>query len=156
MLEELRKQQSARPRQLLREILSGWHDGRVKLYLTDRALDFRHLHAEAYADGGYLPIGSLGARSANICAFARVKETQWCITVAPRLTTQLAAASRMPFGKAVWQDTALLLPPKAPDVWQNALTGESISATTDTGGKRTLLLADLIKHFPVALLSPKE
>ncbi len=156
MLEELRKQQSARPLRLLREILSGWHDGRVKLYLTDRALDFRHLHAEAYADGGYLPVGSLGARSANICAFARVKETQWCITVAPRLTTQLAPAGRMPFGKTVWQDTALLLPPKAPDAWQNALTGELISATTDTGGKRTLLLADLIKHFPVALLSPKE
>src|SRR6185312_5503886 len=156
MLDDLRKQQCARPLRLLRNNLSGWRYGRVKLYLTDRALDFRHLHAEAYADGGYLPIGSLGARSANICAFARVKETQWCITVAPRLTTHLAPAGRMPFGKTVWQDTALLLPPKAPDAWQNVLTGELISATTGTGGKRTLLLADLIKCFPVALLSPKE
>ena len=155
MLEDLRKQQSARPLRLLREILSGWHDSRVKLYLTDRALDFRHLHADTYADGGICH-DALGARSANICAFARVKGAQWCITVAPRLTTQLAPTGRMPLAKTVWQDTALLLPPKAPDAWQNALTGESISATADTGGNRILPLADLIKRFPVALLNPKE
>ena len=156
MLEDLRKQQSPRPRQLLREILSGPQDGRIKLFLTDRALDFRRLHADAYLDGAYLPIESSGARSANICAFARVKAAQWSITVAPRLTTRLAPAGKMPFGNAVWHDTALLLPAKAPDAWQNVLTGEALSATKDTSGTRILSLSDILKRFSVALLSPKE
>lgn len=152
LLGDLRKAQSARPLQLLREISSAWHDGRIKLHLTDRALEFRRLHAEVYAEGKYLPLDCSGARKLNLCAFARTKNKEWCITLAPRLTTQLAPAGRMPLGETAWQDTALQLPPDAPSSWQNALTGEEIAAAALVDDKRILRVSDILKRFPVALL----
>lgn len=137
-------------------MLSDWHDGRIKLYLADRALEFRRLHADLYAGGEYLPLETAGARSANICAFARAKEAQCCVTVAPRLTTRLAPTGRMPFGKPVWQDTALHVPPKTADAWQNILTGEQLIATNISDGSRVLMLSDILNRFPVALLSAKQ
>jgi (1->4)-alpha-D-glucan 1-alpha-D-glucosylmutase len=155
MLEDLRKEQSARPRSLLRNILSDWRDGRIKLYVTDKALEFRRLNAEIYADGQYVPLDTSGMRSANVCAFARLRKDQWRLTIVPRLTTHLARAGRMPFGKAVWQNTVLHVPPEAPDDWQNVLTGEPLSVTGKKNGSRTLLLAEVFNRFPVALLSTK-
>lgn len=156
MLEDLRKQQSSHPMRLLREVLSGWQDGRIKLYLTDRALDFRRFHAEIYADGDYTPLDTSGAKQQNVCAFARHKNGQWCVTVAPRLTTQLAPAGRMPLGDAAWQDTALHLPSGAPLSWQDAITGEKVSAASAKDGSRILRLSEVLRRFPVALLSANE
>jgi (1->4)-alpha-D-glucan 1-alpha-D-glucosylmutase len=155
MLEDLRKEQSARPRHLLREISSRWQDGRIKLYLTDMALEFRRLHADIYADGDYLPLDCGGTRQLNICAFARSKNGQWCLTAVPRLTTKLAPAGRMPLGKTVWHDTSLHLPAKAPRSWRNVLTGEALSVTAGTDGERVLMLSEVFKQFPVALLDAK-
>jgi (1->4)-alpha-D-glucan 1-alpha-D-glucosylmutase len=152
MLDDLRREQSARPRGLLREVQSHWQDGRIKLFLTDRALDFRRVHADLYAEGGYIPLECVGARQTNILAFARKKEGQWCLTVVPRLTTQLAPSGRMPLGEAVWQDTALLLPSDAPGEWHDVLTAEPAAARESTGGNRSLMLSDILKRFPVALL----
>jgi (1->4)-alpha-D-glucan 1-alpha-D-glucosylmutase len=152
MLEDVRKELSAHPRRLLREIQTHWQDGRIKLYLTDRALDFRRVHADLYSDGDYTPIDSTGVRSTNVCAFARHQDAQWCLTVVPRLTTQLAPSGRMPVG-AVWQDTALLLPARAPAQWHDTLTGETVSAQETADGSRVLMLSDVLKRFPVGLLA---
>lgn len=152
MLDDLRRDLSARPRRLLQDIQSHWQDGRIKLFVTDRALDFRRVHADLYCYGEYTPIDAAGVRSANVCAFARHKEGQWCLTVAPRLTTHLAPSGRMPLGE-LWQDTAMLLPPNAPAQWCDAFTGESIALGESADGTRTLLLSRLLKRFPLALLA---
>lgn len=152
MLNDVRRDLSARPRRLLHDIQSHWQDGRIKLFLTDRALDIRRLHADLYCDGNYTPIECAGAKSTNLCAFARHKDGQWCLTVVPRLTTQLALSGRMPLGE-VWQDTTLLLPADAPAQWRDALTGDTISSQPAADGTRMLALADLLKRFPMALLA---
>ena len=153
MLDDLRKEQSARPRRHLQELLSHWQDGRIKLFLTDKALEFRRAHAEVYADGNYTPLDCIGARQANICAFARHKKGQWCVTVAPRLTTHLAPSGKMPLGDAAWEDTALSLPSGFPAQWQDAFTAESVSAAEMPDGNSALRLGDVLKRFPVALLA---
>ncbi|HEV2137092.1 MAG TPA: malto-oligosyltrehalose synthase [Terracidiphilus sp.] len=152
MLEDLRKEQSARPRRLLREILTGWRDGRVKLYVTDKALEFRRLRASVYEDGDYLPLDCCGVWQSNVFAFARKKKEHWCLTIVPRFTTRLAPSGRMPLGSTVWQDTFISLPDHAPQSWQSMLTSDKISAGSETGGKRALRLSDILDHFPVALL----
>lgn len=156
LMEDLRKEQSARPRRLLQEISSGWRDGRIKLYLTDRALEFRRLHADVYEAGDYFPLECSGLRHANLIAFARTKEEHWCLTAAPRFTTRLAPAGRMPIGENVWQGTALQLPADAPRSWQNALTGDQLSAVEEADGKRVLMLSDVLARLPVALLYAKS
>ncbi|HUX43225.1 MAG TPA: malto-oligosyltrehalose synthase [Terracidiphilus sp.] len=152
LLEEVRRAHSEKPRLLLRQILANWKDGRAKLYLTDRALECRIAHATVYRDGEYTPLQAFGRLHTNVCAFARHLEQRWCITVAPRLYTQIARAGRMPLGKSAWQDTTLPLPAAAPDAWQDALTGAKLSTIEGPDGARHLTLADVFKYFPVALL----
>lgn len=152
MLEELRGAAGVHPQKRLREYLSYWQDGRIKLYLIDRALDFRGQNADVYSDGEYVPLEASGAKQENVCAFARHKDGHWGLTIAIRLTTRLLPAGRMPLGKAAWQDTVLHLPASAPQAWKNSLTGDEVLAKAAGGRGRVLLLAEALKRFPVALL----
>jgi len=151
MLEELRKRATDSLPELLREILAGWKDGRVKLYLTDKALAFRKANAQMFLDGDYLPLAVVGSRQANVCAFARKRNGAMSITVAPRWTTQLGRG-KLPLGKAVWHDDFVLLPKTAPVQWRNALTGERLKASISEDGERRLYLRNILRRFPVALL----
>ena len=55
-------------------------------------------------------------------------------------------------GNAVWQDTRLLVPGIDPHRhWRNVLTGESVVFTVEDG-QPALVMANLLAHFPVALL----
>ncbi len=152
MLEAIRSEHSSRPRSLLRDMQSRWQDGRMKLFLIDRALDFRRVHAELYLNGAYVPLNADGEKRENIVAFARQKGSDWCLTVVPRLTTQLAAPGKMPLGKKVWQDTILQLPETAPDSWQNAITGDRIELADASEGQKGIAVADVLRRFPVAIL----
>ncbi|MEX2262987.1 MAG: malto-oligosyltrehalose synthase [Bryobacteraceae bacterium] len=135
LLDELRARELDDRPALLDEIQSNWRDGRIKLYLTYRALNFRRNHAQLFANGTYIPLTVKGCRAENVCAFARCHENTWAITVAPRWYSRLA-------GEEAWQDTHIVLPEGAPDRWENTLTG------TETG----LELRETLAGFPVALL----
>jgi (1->4)-alpha-D-glucan 1-alpha-D-glucosylmutase len=156
ILEEIRKLPGESSTRLSREVLSKWKDGRIKLYLIDRALDFRRAHAEVYLEGDYTPIEAHGPGQPCLCAFARKKDGHWCVTVAPRLTTRLVATGRMPLGKAVCGTTMVQLPAAAPESWQNILTGERLKTSRAADGRKALALADVLSRFPVALLSTAE
>jgi (1->4)-alpha-D-glucan 1-alpha-D-glucosylmutase len=59
----------------------------------------------------------------------------------------VAVATRLPVGLAArggWADTVLALPDGADD-WIDVVTGESVAGSTPK-------LADLLAHYPVALL----
>jgi (1->4)-alpha-D-glucan 1-alpha-D-glucosylmutase len=152
LLEDLRRWAAGNVSQLLKEILAGWRDGRVKLYLTDKALDFRRDHAQLFLNGDYVPLFAQGPRHNNVCAFGRHKDGSWSLTVTPRWTTRLAASGKPPLGKRVWQDTVLPLPEAAPERWHNALTGETVAAALSERGQKILHLHAILRLFPVALL----
>ncbi len=152
MLGDVRVQHSDHLPTLLKGLLSEWKDGRVKLFLTGRALDFRRANAEVYLEGDYLPMYAAGPNAGCLCAFARHKNGVWSITAAPRFTTKLVPTGRLPVGKSVWRDTFLPLPEDAPDTWRNVLTEERLIATQTADGQRILPLAAVLRRFPVALL----
>jgi (1->4)-alpha-D-glucan 1-alpha-D-glucosylmutase len=144
------------PRGLAAALLAGWRDGRVKLYLTWRALRFRRNHRRLFTAGDYLPVVAAGRERDHVCAFARRLERTWALVAAPRLCVRLVGGEPgpegvpplvPPLGEAVWGATTLLLPPGAPEGWRNVLTGEQAVARHGT-----LPLADLLCSFPVALL----
>ncbi len=144
------------PRDLAGELLAGWRDGRVKLYLTWRALRFRRDHRRLFAGGDYLPLVAAGPGRDHLCAFARRLEGTWAVVAAPRLCVRLAGGEAgpesippavPPLGEAAWGETTLLLPSGAPEHWRNVLTGEQAVARHGT-----LPLADVFRCFPVALL----
>ena len=152
LLNELQRKEASGPVSLVRDLLAHWQDGRIKLYLTWKALNFRRTHRELFSEGDYLPLECTGKDKSSVCAFARRYGQAWAVVAVPRLVTRLVEAGRFPIGPAVWRVGGLRLPSDAPQHWVNVLTGESVEATA-ARRQKLLRLHNLFRHFPVALLS---
>jgi (1->4)-alpha-D-glucan 1-alpha-D-glucosylmutase len=121
-------------RDYLARIDRGWlpevdETGAAKLVVTSRALRLRRDKPELFSR--YLPVPAYGSAAGHVVAFDRGD----AVTVATRLPLRLQAAGG-------WGDTTLELAGRR---WFDALTGER-----HDGG--TVRLADLLRHYPVALL----
>ena len=109
-------------------------EGLPKLWLTRKTLQFRSRHPGLFgADGRYERLNAQGVKAGHVVAFVRGGRA---ITIVPRLVMQL---------ENDWAHTTLRLPEGD---WLNELTGETIA-----GGQRPV--GDLLRQFPVALLSQK-
>ena len=65
------------------------HDGRAKLFVTWKALQFRSAYESVFRDGEYIPLRVTGEYAANVCAFAAAMRELLVITVVPRLYLRL-------------------------------------------------------------------
>jgi (1->4)-alpha-D-glucan 1-alpha-D-glucosylmutase len=145
MLSEIkaRAEQSA---DLCRDLLAAKEDGRVKLYLTWRALQARKAHPGLFREGEYLPLEPAGALADHVFAFARRHGDRAAIVAVPRLLTRVVGVCDFPLSD-VWGDTRLILPDELhARSWRNAFTGDSVPPGA------TVRLSALLTHFPVALL----
>jgi (1->4)-alpha-D-glucan 1-alpha-D-glucosylmutase len=140
-----------------RALTAAKDDGRIKLYVTCRALHCRRDHRGLFSRGDYLPVETTGARQQHVFAFVRRQEGRRALVVAPRLLATLIPQDRvLPLGPEVWQDTLLLLPAAAPGQrWQNLFTGE-ILTTGEHQGRPSLPVHAVIAHFPVGLLLAQD
>jgi (1->4)-alpha-D-glucan 1-alpha-D-glucosylmutase len=119
------------PRLTPEEILLRSDEGLPKLFLVARALDLRRRRPSLFAkEAAYQALATRGPRSDHVVAFARERKA---VTVVPRLVMKL---------EGDWQGTTVALPP---GTFQNLLTGDSWQGE--------VLLADLLRRFPVALLA---
>jgi (1->4)-alpha-D-glucan 1-alpha-D-glucosylmutase len=134
---------------LLGDLLQSWHDGRVKLYVTQKALHTRNTHRHVFFQGRYTPLRATGAKRDHVMALARQHGDTWIIAVVPRLPSELSDVDAFPLGQPVWETGELILPHGAPEKWSNVFTGESLEVPSASGGLR---LAELFLRFPVALL----
>jgi (1->4)-alpha-D-glucan 1-alpha-D-glucosylmutase len=146
-LREIQEKEKRDILSLIDELLSTKEDGRIKLFLICRALKARKENLEVFQRGAYLPLAVGGKCKDHVIAFARKTENTWAITAAPRFLTALVKEGEYPLDKQVWEDTHISLPEGAPPAWKNAITAKVIS------GEHTLHIGDILKHFPVALLS---
>ena len=116
-------------------LLRHWTDGRIKLFVTARALAARARHSEAFRSGDYRP---LDAGTPHCVAFARGEDV---VVAVPRLTTRLGMsatrAPKLPTGD-VWGDLALPIYGR----WRNVFTDDVFEG----GALRDVL------SFPVAIL----
>lgn len=149
-LEDITRRASGDPEGLAGELLSDSRDGRIKLFLIWRALSARLAEPLLFEKGGYLPLESGGWRGDNVVAFARSFENLWAVTVAPRLLTGVVREGEYPVGEGVWGETFLRLPAGAPEKWREAITGLPVRS------EENLALRDVLKIFPVALLTGRE
>jgi (1->4)-alpha-D-glucan 1-alpha-D-glucosylmutase len=135
-----------------RQLAEAREDGRVKLYLTWRALHARRNHPGLFGAGEYLPADVAGKGHDNVCAFVRRGAGRLAVVAAPRLMTRLVPAGGLPLGAAVWEDTRLLLPGVGPGrPLRNMFTGEEV-AVGEEQGQAAVAAADVFANFPVALL----
>ena len=144
------------PLRAVGDLLSSPADGRLKLFVTYASLKARKENIAVFSEGSYIPIESSGEFGRHVVAFARIHGDRTALAVAPRLLTGMVEPDEMPLGDEVWKDTEIVLPdalssgPAASRsvgwAWRNVITGEVIAA------EGTLRLAEVLRHFPVALL----
>ena len=149
LLDEMRQAPAA----LTGELLSSWRDGRIKLYLIQKALHFRLAHRDLFAGGDYLPVAVSGPVEEHVCAFARRRAGEWALVAVPLHPAllhrnDLTGPSFWP-ADPVWKGNMLYLSKDAPGRWWNIFTGELL----DAGSDRVLPLIEVFAGFPVALLT---
>jgi (1->4)-alpha-D-glucan 1-alpha-D-glucosylmutase len=123
-------------------------DGRVKMFVMNRALAARAQLRDAYESGDYTALDAAGTR--RDCVFAFVRGGR-AITCVPRLVGTLTPDGVPPLGPAIWGDARVELPePLRGRTYRDAFTGATVGA--DDG----LALASVFARFPVALLVPAD
>jgi (1->4)-alpha-D-glucan 1-alpha-D-glucosylmutase len=134
------------PPETIDELLDHSGDGRVKMYVMNRALAERARLRDIYETGDYTPLTTAGARHDCLFAFARGGRAITCV---PRMVATLRPDGTPPLGAAVWADTRLELPaPMRGRAYRDAFTGAIVDAND------TLAVADVLARFPIALLVP--
>jgi (1->4)-alpha-D-glucan 1-alpha-D-glucosylmutase len=88
------------------ELLQSWPDGRIKMFLIQRVLQFRREHANLFRSGNYLPLKASGILADCCISFARQWHDDWIVVMAPRLSSRIGFP---PVGER-WKDTAVELP----------------------------------------------
>jgi len=153
MLAELRAGEAAGVRSLVQELLKTPEDGRIKMFLTWKALFFRREQADLFSEGDYFPLFASRGRKEQVLAFARRKGNRWAIAAVPRLVTRLAPPGSFPLGKEAWGTRDLLvLPGEAPRRWRDVLTGETLEAV-GPGREGGIPLHLLFRDLPAAFLA---
>ncbi|RIJ42624.1 malto-oligosyltrehalose synthase [Pontibacter oryzae] len=146
-LHELQDQEQKGAEKLHEQLLHHPENAKVKLYLLHKALITRRDLQPLFNQGAYLPLEVKGAKKEHVLAFARHNQGQWALVVVPLLLVSLVDSHHHALGEDVWQDTHVVLPDGAPAQWQSAFSQNSLNASG------TLPVADVLKTFPVALLT---
>jgi (1->4)-alpha-D-glucan 1-alpha-D-glucosylmutase len=149
LLAELKSDAQRDPAALSKSLVDTWRDGRIKLYVTYRGLNYRRQHTDLFQLGDYVPLEAHGAAADHVCAFARVRDADVAVVIVPRLVLPLQSAGRSIWSAEIWGDTAIALPwPTAQ--WRDIFSGRPMTAD---GGQ--LSLGTVLGEFPVAFLEGK-
>jgi (1->4)-alpha-D-glucan 1-alpha-D-glucosylmutase len=125
------------------DLLGNWRDGRIKLFLTQRMLQFRREQAALFEHGSYEPLSLMGEFADSCISFARRSGGRAIVVLAPRLSLRVGFP---PLGDA-WRDTSIRLP----EGWSGAedlFTGENRVAENGS-----IPLAVALARLPFAVLS---
>jgi (1->4)-alpha-D-glucan 1-alpha-D-glucosylmutase len=130
------------------DLLDGWVDGRIKLFVTTRGLHFRRAHRELVLQGAYTPLRVEGPTADHVIAFARHDASGTLVTIVPRFVLSLALDDRsLPRGEQSWGSTHVVLPEGGVSrCFHHVLTGELVHA------KHVLPAATAFRTVPVAML----
>ena len=132
------------PARLAAELLECYADGRIKLWVTHRALQLRKQMPELFARGDYAPLDA----GANAVAFGRTLEHSALICVVPRLTRGVVGdEGRFAIGD-VWGSR--VLQGAASGTYRDVLTEQRLKVTGDVP------LSLVFARLPVALLVKEE
>jgi (1->4)-alpha-D-glucan 1-alpha-D-glucosylmutase len=138
-----------------REFVEHWPDGRIKLYVIRKSLSYRLRNEELFSKGDFVPVETRGKCAEHVVAFLRSLGDLCALTVVPRWLAASQADPQQTDLREFWQDTALVLRRETPRSWRNIFTDQGIAGQI-SGAEQTLLVADVLVRFPVAILTPAD
>ena len=127
------------------QLLAHPEDGKIKLFVTHRALRARRLSPELFRSGSYEPISFAGAKAEHGFGFLRSWGTQHLVAIVPRFATRLCSPEAAPIGEATWSDTSALLPASLAASWRCVFTGNR------RRWEKNVPLREALAELPVAL-----
>ncbi|HJT33185.1 MAG TPA: malto-oligosyltrehalose synthase [Pirellulales bacterium] len=145
-LAELKRRAAGDLGSLASELVAEWRDGRIKLFATCQALNFRRRCAELFQQGEYVPLEAGGPAAEHLCTFARRHEGQAALVAAPRWVLGMQSAENPLWRADAWRDTVVRLPWPSGE-WRDIFTGQRFAAED-----RVFPVSSLLGSFPVALL----
>jgi (1->4)-alpha-D-glucan 1-alpha-D-glucosylmutase len=139
------------------DLLAHWRDGRIKLFLTACGLRFRRDHRELFLAGDYLPLEVDVTVPADLVVFARRRQEQTVIAVAPRLVASVTSSDRpFPVGGESWKTSRILLPADLhARTFRNVFTGEEVRAVSHRE-QAWIFAGEALRTCPVAMLEGVE
>jgi (1->4)-alpha-D-glucan 1-alpha-D-glucosylmutase len=136
----------------LSDLTHNWKDGRIKLYLICKALQFRAQNATLFSEGRFLSLECHGKHHGHVAAFARPHKKDWVLIVVPRWLARAGYPRNLDGSDRFWGNTDVSIQEGAPVSWKSIFTGETVEAH-GPARKRSLHVGPLLGKFPVALLS---
>ncbi len=160
LLNDLRRKSAQGKEHLLslaKELLATPSDGRIKLYIIYRLLEFRRHNPDLLGRGEYHPLEGVGEKKDHLVAFARLWMGKKLMVLTPRLVVGLTGgAEQPPLGEECWKDTRISVPISWKDqIFRNLFTGEEVPIEEEKG-ICGLALKSGLKNFPVAALEHME
>jgi (1->4)-alpha-D-glucan 1-alpha-D-glucosylmutase len=128
-----------------RDLVRNWADGRIKLFLTQRVLQFRREHRDLFQQGEYLPLTSGGTLAECCVSFARQLADQWIVVMAPRLSSR---AGFPPIGES-WKDTVI----EFPETLSLKHAHDLLTCRPVTTQDRRVTLAEALSILPFAVIT---
>jgi len=154
MLTEIVRKAASDPLALTEELFVRPDDGRIKMYVTCRALGWRRGHARLFREGAYVPLEGAGRRGRHLIAFGRGSSEHHVIVAAGRLFTDLKMLPRGAAGEEAWSDTFLSVPPTLlREYYTDLFTGQTVRAYCERD-EQQLCMSEIFAHMPVSMLIP--
>jgi (1->4)-alpha-D-glucan 1-alpha-D-glucosylmutase len=136
------------------KLLARPADGRIKMYVIHRVLQFRRDHPELFSTGDYVPLEAAGERERHVIAFARRAGRESVIIAAGRFFINLGITADSFPASEVWSDTKLVLPADSTARrYVDMFTGREIDAHPEKSTSR-LSMNDVFAQMPIAMLVP--
>jgi (1->4)-alpha-D-glucan 1-alpha-D-glucosylmutase len=152
LLAEMREIERGDLLSFIERMMQQHEDGRIKMYLMQRALNFRRAQDELFVAGDYQPLQVTGSRKSHAIAFSRTMGNKSVLVATGRFFSRLGPPDRLPIGRDAWNDTAIVMEKKLKFCrYRNVFTGEVLKVTEDNNNIG-LPLACVFSRLPVALL----
>jgi (1->4)-alpha-D-glucan 1-alpha-D-glucosylmutase len=153
LLDSLRDEGAGDAAFLADDLLRSAPDGRIKMFVTTGALNYRRNNRDLFERGEYLPLQPAGERERHVVSFARKVGDKAAIVIATRFFMRLTPGA--PVGREAWGDTMILTGDELAGCYRDVFTGRSVRAQKRPDGSEDgseLPVAEALAHLPVALL----
>ncbi len=156
MLDRLIRQADGDRARLVEDLLDCAEDGRIKMYVTHRALRYRRAHRTLFEVGEYLPLDATGERARNVIGFARRSENRIVIVATGRLFFGLQSHLDSFPPATAWSGTWLELPEGSDSRrFRDLFSGRTIETRRECDAAR-LSMSEVFALMPVAMLVPEH
>ncbi|MGZ3938633.1 MAG: 4-alpha-glucanotransferase, partial [Flavisolibacter sp.] len=129
---------------LLKQLWKERYNGKIKLWLTHKLLQWRKEEKEFLSKAEYIPLPVEGSYKNHVLAFARKHQHTIYVIAVPLHLAEICKEQQTEVNKIDWKDTGIILPGR--------LAGEIIDVLNGRSFEDKINVADIFAELPFALL----